>query len=96
MYTILSKYSSKVEIVLIIEPDSLPNLVTNTGDSHCGNTATSNAYKTGVAYAIKKFSTLPVTMYLDAAHGGWLGWEVSEIGVTAASQCILHACNTHR
>jgi hypothetical protein len=26
--------------VLIIEPDSLPNLATNKADPHCGNTAT--------------------------------------------------------
>lgn len=64
-----------MEIVLIIEPDSLPNLATNAGDYHCGNSATENAYKTGTAYTINKFKDLNVTMYLDAAHGGWLGWE---------------------
>ena len=62
-----------MQIVLVIEPDSLPNLATNAGNPSCGNTATTNAYKTGIAYAINKFATLPVTMYLDAAHGGWLG-----------------------
>jgi cellulose 1,4-beta-cellobiosidase len=76
MYSVLSKYASKVEIVLIIEPDSLPNLVTNNGDYHCGNSATTKAYETGVTYAVNKLSSLPVTIYIDAAHGGWLGWEV--------------------
>jgi len=75
MYAVLDKYDEKVEIVLVIEPDSLPNLVTNAGDNHCGNTATTNAYKTGVAYTVNKFASLKVTMYIDAAHGGWLGWE---------------------
>uniref|UniRef100_A0A6B2L654 Glucanase n=1 Tax=Arcella intermedia TaxID=1963864 RepID=A0A6B2L654_9EUKA len=65
----------QVPTVLIIEPDSLPNLATNQGDPHCGNSATVAAYKAGVPYAINKFSTLShVTLYLDAAHGGWLGW----------------------
>lgn len=75
MYDVLSEYQNQVEIVLIIEPDSLPNLATNLGDPHCGNSATQNSYKQGVAYAINKFKDLNVTMYLDAAHGGWLGWE---------------------
>jgi cellulose 1,4-beta-cellobiosidase len=64
-----------VDIVLVIEPDSLPNLATNLGDPNCGNSATQTAYKTGIAYAINKFKNLNVTMYLDAAHGGWLGWS---------------------
>ena len=71
----MQQYHNKVEIVLIIEPDSLPNLATNAGDYNCGNSATTAAYKTGVAYAVNKFKNLNVTMYLDAAHGGWLGWE---------------------
>ena len=79
-YSVLKQYASLVEIVLIIEPDSLPNLATNAGNPSCGNTATINAYKTGVAYAINKFKTLPVTMYLDGAHGGWLGWESNAQG----------------
>jgi cellulose 1,4-beta-cellobiosidase len=47
------------------------------GDPHCGNSATVAAYKTGIPYAVSQLGTLApgVTMYLDAAHGGWLGWE---------------------
>jgi len=71
---VLAQYQNTVEIVLIIEPDSLPNLATNMNDPHCGNIATTNAYKQGTAYAINKFKSLKVTMYLDAGHGGWLGW----------------------
>ena len=75
LYQVLDAYDDTVPIVLIIEPDSLPNIATNQADSHCGNAATQTAYKTGVAYAINKLKTLKVTMYIDAAHGGWLGWE---------------------
>jgi len=64
-----------VPIVTVIEPDSLPNLATNQGDPHCGNSATTAAYKAGIPYAINALSSLPnVNIYLDAAHGGWLGW----------------------
>jgi len=74
--SVFSRFVNLVEIVLIIEPDSLPNLATNINDPHCGNTATSAAYKSGVAYAVEKFKSLsPLTMYLDGAHGGWLGWQ---------------------
>jgi len=74
MYSILEQYQYSVDIVLVIEPDSLPNIATNLGDPNCGNQATQNAYKTGTAYTINKFKNLNVSMYLDAAHGGWLGW----------------------
>eukprot|EP01006_Ploeotia_vitrea_P012033 TRINITY_DN31983_c0_g1_i1.p1 TRINITY_DN31983_c0_g1~~TRINITY_DN31983_c0_g1_i1.p1 ORF type:complete len:458 (+),score=34.65 TRINITY_DN31983_c0_g1_i1:19-1392(+) len=74
--TILRTYSDQVPIVLIIEPDSLPNLATNEGNPHCGNSATKAAYTQGVPYAIKTLATAApkATLYVDAAHGGWLGW----------------------
>jgi cellulose 1,4-beta-cellobiosidase len=74
-----SKYSG-IRIILIIEIDSLPNLVTNTS----GNTATSKCqtmqqnggYVTGIQYALSQFHTIPnVYNYIDAAHSGWLGWD---------------------
>jgi len=65
----------QVPVVAVIEPDSLPNLATNQADNHCGNTATQTAYTTGIPYAVNAISTCSnVHMYLDAAHGGWLGW----------------------
>jgi len=66
-----------VPIVLVIEPDSLPNLSTNQADPRCGNPATAKAYREGIAYAVKSIAeaTTAVTMYLDAGHGGWLGWK---------------------
>jgi len=73
----LKPYNGKVPIVLLIEPDSLPNLATNQADPHCGNTATTNAYKQGIPYAIStlKSACPDCSLYLDSAHGGWLGWS---------------------
>jgi cellulose 1,4-beta-cellobiosidase len=74
IYAIISqsKYS-KLTIVAIIEPDSLPNLATNMNVQKCQQAQT--AYMTCISYAIKKLATLPnVYQYVDAAHGGWLGW----------------------
>ncbi len=77
LVALFAKYDGAVPIVAIVEPDSLPNLATNMADPHCGNSDTATAYKTGIPYAINAISSKAgsTTMYLDAAHGGWLGWE---------------------
>jgi len=73
---VLKAFEGKVPVILVIEPDSLPNLSTNMGDPRCGNTATQTAYKDGIAYAVKTLAAASpsIVMYLDAGHGGWLGW----------------------
>ena len=71
---LLKKYPS-TPVALILEPDSLPNLATNLDDARCANPATQRAYKDGIAYAVKKFSETHAVIYLDGAHGGWLGWQ---------------------
>ncbi len=70
------KYCWKVPMVFVIEPDSLPNLVTNLKDPKCGSSATTTAYRSGIAYAVKTLSEAcpEATMYVDGAHGAWLGW----------------------
>lgn len=69
-----SKYNN-IRKLLVIEPDSLPNCVTNVGINGCSEN-TCNAYKEGIKYAINNLYTIPNTyLYLDAGHGGWLGWE---------------------
>ncbi|CCX31963.1 cellobiohydrolase II [Pyronema domesticum] len=64
-----------IPIALIIEPDSLANLVTNMGVAKCSGAA--DTYKTLVAYAIKQLALPNVSMYLDGGHGGWLGWPAN-------------------
>ncbi|KAI9286527.1 1, 4-beta cellobiohydrolase [Umbelopsis sp. AD052] len=61
-----------VRIVAVVEPDSLGNLVTNSGIAKCSEAA--DDYKQGIAYAIQKLQFNNVALYLDAAHAGWLGW----------------------
>lgn len=60
-------------IVAILEPDSLANLATNLGNRKCADSA--DAYLRSVAYAIAQLSQAHVSVYLDAAHAGWLGWD---------------------
>ena len=59
-------------IVGIVEPDSLPNLATNMSDPRCA--AADSIYRDSVAYAIKKLAAANASLYIDAAHSGWLGW----------------------
>ncbi|KAJ7024656.1 exoglucanase-6A [Mycena alexandri] len=62
-------------LALIIEPDSLPNLVTNSNLTTCQQSA--DGYRQGVAYALQQLNLPNVVMYLDAGHGGWLGWDAN-------------------
>mmetsp|Transcript_6025 Transcript_6025/g.19322 ORF Transcript_6025/g.19322 Transcript_6025/m.19322 type:complete len:886 (+) Transcript_6025:78-2735(+) len=74
---VLQKYAGKVPVAVVVEPDSLPNLATNSDDPRCGGQATKQAYGEGIKYAVEQLTskTPEVAVYLDAAHGGWLGWQ---------------------
>ncbi|KAI4862056.1 glycoside hydrolase family 6 protein [Hypoxylon rubiginosum] len=69
------KANPNTAFALLIEPDSLPNLVTNADLSTCQESKT--AYEEGVAYAFKSLNLPNVVMYVDAGHGGWLGWDAN-------------------
>jgi cellulose 1,4-beta-cellobiosidase len=69
---LIKKYANTA-FVLLIEPDSLPNLVTNIDLTTCQQSAA--GYREGVAYALKTLNLPNVVQYIDAGHGGWLGWN---------------------
>ena len=62
-------------IAIILEPDSLANLATNLSIPKCQKAR--SVYKSGIVYALKRFALPNVSVYLDAAHAGWLGWDDS-------------------
>ena len=66
---------SDVKVILVIEPDSLANLVTNLSVAKCANAEA--AYKQCIEYAISTLNLPNVSMYLDAGHAGWLGWAAN-------------------
>ncbi|MFF3349814.1 glycoside hydrolase family 6 protein [Streptomyces sp. NPDC002779] len=67
-----------IRITTVIEPDSLPNLVTNTADPECAQVKSSGLYVKGIQYALDKLHAIPnVYTYLDYAHSGWLGWDTN-------------------
>ncbi|ORX48384.1 putative cellulase [Piromyces finnis] len=70
----LKTYKSQ-PVVLIVEPDSLANMVTNL-DSTPACRDSEKYYLDGHAYLIKKLGVLPhIAMYLDIGHAFWLGWD---------------------
>ena len=75
----IKPYAQKVasapdlDFAIVLEPDSLGNLVTNMGIELCANAA--DVYREGVATAIASLQQRHVHLYIDAAHGGWLGWN---------------------
>jgi cellulose 1,4-beta-cellobiosidase len=67
------KYAN-LRIVAFIEPDSLPNAVTNTSKPACA--AAVPFYESGVEYTLNKLHAITnVYNYLDIGHSGWLGWS---------------------
>jgi cellulose 1,4-beta-cellobiosidase len=60
-------------IAVIVEPDSLANFTTNMHVPKCA--ASADAYRRSIVYAIKHLALPNVSVYLDAAHAGWLGWD---------------------
>ena len=83
----------EVPKVFVLEPDSLPNVVTNMGRPKCAMVA--EDYKNGIAIAIRRLGPLG-TVYVDVGWSGWIGtWsatrmaevllEVFELAGTAAS-----------
>lgn len=77
----------KQRIVVFLEPDSLPNLVTNLTQPKCA--AAEQVYKNSIAYAISKLSMPNVSIYLDIGHAGWLGWEGNRQKAAKVYQSVL-------
>lgn len=66
------KAAKDLTFAIVLEPDSLGNVVTNQNVPFCAGA--SSVYEEGIAYAISKLQGPNIALYIDAAHGGWLGW----------------------
>lgn len=62
-----------VRVAAVLEPDSLANVATNLDHPKCA--AAADVYERCIAYALRALSMPNVSLYLDAAHAGWLGWD---------------------
>jgi cellulose 1,4-beta-cellobiosidase len=74
-------------VAIIVEPDSLPNVATNLNVPRCK--ASEQAYRHSIAYAVSKLSKPNVAVYLDAAHGGWLGWDGNRTAIATIFKEVL-------
>jgi cellulose 1,4-beta-cellobiosidase len=74
-------------IVAVLEPDSLPNIVTNLNVEKCAKSEL--IYKHSIAYSIAKLSLPNVYIYVDAAHAGWLGWIHNREGFADVMKAVL-------
>ncbi|WP_257452785.1 glycoside hydrolase family 6 protein [Archangium lipolyticum] len=65
-----------IRIITALEPDGLPNLVTNLSDPECAQANSSGIYVAAAQYAMNKLHAIPnVYIYMDIGHSGWLGWD---------------------
>ncbi|KAK8206060.1 1, 4-beta cellobiohydrolase [Phyllosticta capitalensis] len=62
----------EVKFVLVIEPDSLGNLVSNVNKTKCKNAA--EGHKESIAYALRTFDLPNIYMYVDGGNSGWWGF----------------------
>jgi cellulose 1,4-beta-cellobiosidase len=74
-------------IVAIVEPDSLANMATNMHLPKCA--ASAAAYRNSIVYALKRLALPNVSVYLDAAHAGWLGWDQNRIKIANVFKRVL-------
>ena len=90
---ILTDYEhTNIRVIAVIEPDSLPNLVTNLSDANCAQANSSGAYADGVQYALNKLHAIPnVYNYIDIAHSAWLGWPSNMSATPAVYNTVVKA-----
>jgi len=78
---------SSQRIVAILEPDSLANLATNLDIAKCK--AAESAYRQAIAYALRRLAMPHVSLYLDAGHAGWLGWDGNRAKIARIFRQVL-------
>jgi cellulose 1,4-beta-cellobiosidase len=76
IYNVLVQYPN-MRFIAVIEPDSLPNLVTNLSFAKCTEAqSTTDGYVVNTQYTLNKLSALSnFYSYIDIGHAGWLGWD---------------------
>lgn len=67
--------ASDLTFAVVVEPDAIGNIVTNMETPFCAQAAP--VYEEGIAHAIASLQYEHVNLYIDASHGGWLGWAAN-------------------
>ena len=72
----IKKYPNS-KVVMVLEPDTLGNLVTANSEN-CKNVH--QLHKDALSYGVSVFGNMSnVSVYLDAAHGAWLGSSTDKV-----------------
>jgi cellulose 1,4-beta-cellobiosidase len=74
-------------VVIVVEPDSLANIATNTSIAKCA--AADGVYRRSIALAVNRLSMPNVWLYLDAAHAAWLGWARNRAKIAQIYRDVL-------
>ncbi|KAH8817599.1 exoglucanase-6A [Flagelloscypha sp. PMI_526] len=82
---ILAKYPNTA-VAIIVEPGALASLIVNSSVAACANSA--NDFREGITYALKTLNLPNVITYVDAAHGGILGWPADHKAAATALATI--------
>ncbi|CUA73074.1 hypothetical protein RSOLAG22IIIB_10523 [Rhizoctonia solani] len=88
----IEKYPD-VAVALILEPDSIGDLVASNDVFKCKNSA--QAHKRLLSLAIATLQLPNVNIYLDGANAGWLGWPENLAPTAALLAEILKDARTY-
>jgi cellulose 1,4-beta-cellobiosidase len=67
---------SDLRVIAVVEPDSLPNLVTNLSFAKCQEANGTGGYRDSIVYALNTLGAYSnFYAYIDIGHHGWLGWD---------------------
>jgi cellulase/cellobiase CelA1 len=93
--SILKNYGN-LRIICIIEPDTIPNLITNLSYPRCVEANSIGAFDTCIQYAVDQLKSVGsnVYLYLDIAHDAWLGWEDNFQPFVAKLSQIIGGCKS--
>ncbi|KAK3986134.1 1, 4-beta cellobiohydrolase [Cladorrhinum sp. PSN332] len=72
---------------LILEPSSLPSVIIHSDLSSCAPLI--STYRTNIPYALQTLNLPNVITYLDAGHGGNLGWD-NRLAPTAKELSLIY------
>ncbi|KAF9529868.1 1, 4-beta cellobiohydrolase [Crepidotus variabilis] len=82
------KANPNVAVAVILEPETLPNIVNNSSVPACAKAKT--AYENGIPYALHQLNLPNVVQYLDAGSGMLLGWTDHLVPTASFLSSILN------
>jgi len=89
-----------LRVAAIVEPDSIPNLVTNVGLTDAAALPKCDeavaTYTNGIQYAINQLHAIPnVYLYADIGQPAWLGWSMQDVAATDTTPAKIGAITTY-